>query len=130
MLIILNNLSSVGIGVALSKFVKTFGGPLEKLSGMFDSIGAIADNIGNILDQVGKSLKAYQTQLKAGALKQISIAIGILAVSILILSSIDKDGLKQATSAITIMFVELMGGLAVLSKISGGMKNMMKTAMT
>ena len=58
MLIILNNLSSVGIGVALSKFVKTFGGPLEKLSGMFDSIGGIADNIGNILDQVGKSLNS------------------------------------------------------------------------
>ena len=128
LLIILNNFSSLGIGVALSKFVKTFGGPLEKLSGMFDSIGGIADNIGNILDQVGKSLKAYQTQLKAGALKQIAIAIGILAVSILILSSIDKDGLKQATSAITILFIELMGGLAILSKISGGMKNMLTTA--
>ena len=132
LLIILNNLSSLGIGVALSKFVKTFGSPLEKLfdtfSGMGESIGGLADNIGSILNQVGNSLKAYQTQLKAGALQKIAIAIGILAVSILILSSIDKAGLKQATSAITIMFVELMGSLAVLSKISGGMKNMMKTA--
>lgn len=127
LLLLLNSLTSVATGAALSKFVKTLGGPLEKLSGLFESVSGIADNIGEVLDQVGKSLKAYQTQLKAGALKQIAIAIGIIAVSILVLSSIDEKALKSAVSAMTMMFLELMGSMAVLSKMSGGMKNVEKS---
>lgn len=103
-----NALSFGGIALAMKKFTE----PLE-------AIGGIKDSIIGILDGVRGCFEAYQTQLKAGTLLKIAAAIAILTASIIALSIIDSEKLNSALGAITLLFVELMGSMAVFDKISG-----------
>ena len=91
--------------IAISKFLK---------SGT-DSFKGIAD----ILDSVKGSIEAWQTGIKADTLMKIAGAIAILAVSLIALSMVDSTKLTIAMGAITAMFAELLGSMAVFNKISG-----------
>lgn len=109
-----------------------FSGAIDLLNGI--SFGAIAvgitkflDNVKGILDEVRGCFEAYQTQLKAGALLKIAGAIGILAAAIVAISLIDSDKLSASLGAVTILFADLMGSMAIFSKISGDMKGVTKT---
>lgn len=132
---------SAGLGLVIKNFNKLIKGdkgtPLGNLiEGItttlkdFGSIGkSIAksfNGVAKVLDEVRGCLKAYQTQLKAGALIKIAGAVGILAASILVLSFIDSDRLMYAIGAITVLFTDLMGAMAVFSRISGNIKNVIK----
>jgi hypothetical protein len=103
-------LATILIGVR--KFIKA-------LSETKISSGFI-DNIKDMLDGVKGSLESYQQNLKAGTLLKIASAIGILAASLLVLSTIDANRLTSALAAITVMFVELFASMAVFEKLSGG----------
>jgi tape measure domain-containing protein len=93
-----------GILLAIKKFV-------SKGAGVFDGIA-------DILDGVKGSLEAWQTSLKADTLLKIAAALGIMALSILILATIDGDKLTNALAAITAMFVQLGLSLLAFQKIS------------
>lgn len=71
------------------------------------------------LSQLTSVLTAMQHALQAATLLQIAIAIGVLAVSIAILSRIDADALAHALSALAVMFTQLMAAMAVLQLIPG-----------
>lgn len=90
------------------------------LFGTFIGEGSVLDNIKGILDDVRGCFQAYQEQLKAGALMKIAQAIGILVLSILVLSTIDPESLGTALSGITTLFVELIAALGVLGKLNIG----------
>ena len=100
-----------GFLVAITKFVSAGSGTLKSLSGMFGGISGI-------LDGVRKSLEAYQQNLKSKTLLNIAIAIGILAVSLLVLSLIDSKKLTASIAAITGLFADLVISMALLN--SGG----------
>lgn len=109
-----------------------FSGAIDLLNGI--SFGAIAvgitkflHSVKGILDEVRGCFEAYQTQLKAGALLKIAGAIGILAAAIVAISLIDSDKLSASLGAVTILFADLMGSMAIFSKISGDMKGVTKT---
>jgi tape measure domain-containing protein len=93
-----------GVLLAIRKFV-------SKGSGMFDGVT-------DILDSVKGSLEAWQGSLKADTLIKIAAALGIMALSILLLATIDKDKLAGALLAMTAMFVQLGVSLAAFEKIS------------
>lgn len=93
-----------GILLAIKKFV-------SKGSGLFDGVT-------DILDSVKGSLEAWQDSLKADTLIKIAAALGIMALSILLLATIDKDKLSGALLAMTAMFVQLGVSLAAFEKIS------------
>ena len=78
-------------------------------------------NITEIFTGVKDCLKAYQNQLNAGILVKIATAIGILAASLFILSTIDPAKLAAATVAMSAMFAELLGSLMLFQKFAGGM---------
>ena len=89
---------------------------LDTLKSFVDSIKGIADSVAGVLNTVKDALKAWQHELQAKTLLKIAGAVGILALSLVVLSDIDKDKLKNALSAITTLFVNLVVALKVLEK--------------
>lgn len=108
------------IGVFIAKFIKSG-------SGLLDNAGGFLESIQGILGGVGDALGAFTDSLKADTLKKIATAIGILAVSLLVLSLIPSDKLATALFSITTLFGELMGSMAIFSKITAP-KGLAKTA--
>ena len=110
-----------GILAAIVNFGDKLTGPIEGITDIFEGIageGGVLSGVKDILDGVKGSLEAYQNSLKADILQKIAIAIGILAVSIFVISSIDANALDHSLGAIGIMFAELMGSLYAFSKLS------------
>lgn len=94
---ILNSIAVGGIALSVSKFLKSVTEPLEGVRGCFE---------------------AYQTKLKAGTLLKIGAAIALLAGSIIAISLIDSDKLSASLGAITVLFANLLGAMAIFNKIS------------
>lgn len=84
----------------------------------FDSTATFIDRIKKILGSVEDALKSFQDNLKAGTLIKIATAIGILAASLLVISSIDPNRLTSSLGAITVLFGELVGAMALFNKIA------------
>lgn len=108
---ILNSIAVGGIAVSISKFLKSVTEPLEGLNGVLEGVTGI-------LDGVRGCFEAYQTNLKAGTLLKIGAAIALLSGSIVAISLIDSDKLSASLGAITVLFANLLGAMAIFNKIS------------
>ena len=95
------------------------GGILDTIKGAFTSISGAFDGIAGLFDTLTGALKTMQQDIKANIILKIAIAVGILAVSLKLLSTIDAGALGLALGAMTVAFTELIGALAVLTKIAG-----------
>ena len=109
---IFNTAAIGGIAYGITKIFNSLSEPLEGLQG-------ILDGVVGILDGVAGSLEAWQTNLKAGTLLKIAAAVGILAASILVISTIDSDKLNASLGAITVLFADLMGSMMLFGGITG-----------
>lgn len=108
---ILNSIAVGGIALSVSKFLKSVTEPLEWLNGVLEGITGI-------LNRVRGCFEAYQTNLKARTLLKIGAAIALLAGSIVAISLIDSDKLSASLGAITVLFANLLGAMAIFNKIS------------
>lgn len=108
---VLNSIAVGGIAVSISKFLKSVTEPLEGLNGVLEGVTGI-------LDGVRGCFEAYQTNLKDGTLLKIGAAIALLAGSIVAISLIDSDKLSASLGAITVLFANLLGAMAIFNKIS------------
>lgn len=108
---VLNSIAVGGIALSISKFLKSVTEPLEGLNGVLEGVTGI-------LDGVRGCFEAYQTNLKAGTLLKIGAAIALLAGSIVAISLIDSDKLSVSLGAITVLFANLLGAMAIFNKIS------------
>ena len=108
---ILNSIAVGGIAVSISKFLKSVTEPLKGLNGVLEGVT-------RILDGVRGCFEACQTNLKAGTLLEIGAAIALLAGSIVAISLIDSDKLSASLGAITVLFANLLGAMAIFNKIS------------
>ena len=108
------------IGVFIAKFIKA-GGDL------LDNAGGFMENIKGIFSGLQDCIGAFTESIKADTLKKIAIAIGILAVSLLVLSLIPSEKLTSALFSITVLFGELTGAMKILGNM-GNMKGIGKTA--
>ena len=114
---ILNSLITGGILIKVIQFLKGLAKPFEDVT---ESAGGFLDGIKDVFGGLGDCLKSFQDKLKAETLQKIAIAIGILAVSLLVLSLIDSNKMMAAIGAMTTLFVELFTALAIFSKIDKG----------
>lgn len=103
---------------------------IKGITDKFDDAVGFVDRIKNILSSVEDSLKSWQQNLKAGTLIKIATAIGILSASLWVLSSIEPGKLTSSLGAITILFAELMGSMALFEKITAKSKGMTKATTT
>lgn len=108
---VLNSIAVGGIALSVSKFLKSVTEPLEGLNDVLEGVTGI-------LDGVRGCFEAYQTNLKAGTLLKIGAAIALLAGSIVAISLIDSDKLSASLGAITVLFANLLGAMAIFNKIS------------
>ena len=118
------DLTSGGIIAAIGVFIAKF---MKSGADLLDNAGGFMESIKDILGGVSDALGAFTDSLKADTLKKIATAIGILAVSLLVLSLIPSEKLTTALVSITTLFGELMGSMAIFSKL-GDMKGIAKTA--
>ena len=116
---VINSGLIAGILLGIQKFT----GSLKDIT---ESAGGMLENVKGILDDVRGCLQAYQEQLKAGALLKIASAIALLAASIFVISTIDPDSLNKALGAITVLFAELVGSLALFGKMDSNFKGTIK----
>ena len=116
---VLNSGLIAGIFLGVKKFTKS-------LDDAFEGTGGFLENVTGILDDVRGCFQAYQDQLKAGTLFKIASAIAMLAAAIFVISTIDADSLNRSLGAITVLFVELLGSLAIFDKMGGKFKGAIK----
>ena len=130
-----------GFGIFIAKFIKSGGGFAEFLKSLKDIFGGFIKDTGgfiksikNVLDGVSDALGAFTKSLQAKALKDIAIAIAILAGSLFVLSFIDSTKLAVSLGIITGLFIDLFGAMAIFDKLSSGknkgIKNIIKMAGT
>lgn len=93
---ITKNFKSLGKGIADAG--KSIGNVFEVFDGLTDSLSALTDNI------------------KADTLKKIAISLGILAASILVLSTIKTEKLITSLTALTIALKVMQNGMLAISK--------------
>lgn len=106
----------------LSGVGKDAGGVFKNLSGAFGGIKDSFNSFTGVLDGVRKSLEAYQSSLKANTLLKIAGAVGILAIALVVLASIDPGKLAGALGAMSVMLVELFVALSAMDKLMTGKK--------
>lgn len=80
------------------------------------------------LETVKDTIKAFQTDIKAGTLLKIAIAVGILAVALLILSSIDPQKMNVGLEGMISAIASLVGALAAIDKIKTNPQNLIANA--
>lgn len=110
----------------INKLFKTSDNTIESFSKTIENIGKNGLQfkfdfkvISQTLDSVKGCFVAWQSSLKADVLKKIAVAIAILAGSLVVLSMIDSVKLTIALGAITGLFSELLGAMAIFNKING-----------
>lgn len=125
--------SFVLIVVGIKKFIDSIkkiadspDGVLGKFKRMIDSFTSIPEGlkgvlkgVTGVLDGVKNTLVAYQQNIKANILLKIATAMALLTASIVALSLIDSKKLATSLGAMTTMFVELFGSMAVFEKTMG-----------
>ena len=141
---IFNGLASIlkGIGKALGTLFKQIGDSISGFSAGGNGIGGImnifnaivsggimyqlysgvkqfskfGESFNGVLDGLGNALNSFGEKVGSETLLNTAKAVGILAVSLLLVASIDSNKLMGATTAITAMVAGLAGAIALLMK--------------
>lgn len=115
---LLNLVKSVvtgAIGVSFVSFIRSLTGPIKDFK----------DGIKDLLDGLVGSLNSYKTENYADTMKEVAIAIGILAASLYVISKIDPDRILSSIGAISALFVDLAGTTKLMENV-GGQKGISK----
>lgn len=110
---ILDKLLLGGVLLSIRKFFNNLGKGAGGGKGLFASIK-------ESFESLTKTLEVMQANLKSAILEHIAIAVALLAASLLVLSLINVGNLTKALSAITVMFVQLLSAMAVITKVGTG----------
>lgn len=85
--------------------------------------GGIKDSIVKVLNSVKDCLEDWQKNIKAGTILKIAIAVAVLAAALLIISKVPVEKLGTSLGAVTALFGETLGALALFEKINGDYKS-------
>lgn len=113
--------SIVGEGGMLALLIvglKTFLDELTSI-GQEGGIGAIfdwiGDKVGQMLGPIGDALNEFQNKLKSDSLRNIAIAIGVIAASVWALAALSPEQIISSLSAVTAGLIELAAMFEFLS---------------
>lgn len=111
---------------------KGFNGLFGALSGLVNSKNKNLSGAPGVVNSLTEAMGKMSKQLIPGKLVAIAVAIGILSVSLFLLSSLDPVSLGKALVAVSVGLGVLIGAMAVMDKVlSGGpIKGMSSMAIT
>ena len=118
----LDNLVGLVNGGIFTSFLldlKKFTKGLKDFKKEVEKSGGIKDSIVKVLNSVKKSLEEWQKNIKAGTILKIAIAVAVLAAALLIISKVPVEKLGASLGAVTALFGETLGALALFEKING-----------
>lgn len=107
-----NKLLSSGILVTIEAF-------FIKLLNITDDVGGFLESFTEIFENIGDVLESFAGKLKAAALMKIATAIAVLVAAIFVLSTIDPGDVTTSLTAISTLFIEILGAMTLLSAASG-----------
>ena len=116
------NLLAIGIGTIFTLLIRDIAKSIEKITAVFKPFGEITSNINNVLTEFQNVLKAYENKINSEALKNVAIAIAILATSLIALAQVDTQKLWDAIGILGALaggIILLMGAMSVFSKFAG-----------
>lgn len=102
-----------GVVLLIRKFVKSF---QKATSGFEDVVEGVVD----VLDSARGAIETWQNTIRANTLLKIAGAVGILAVSLIALSRVDGESLKDGLIGVTVLLLEVVGTLTLLNKFNLG----------
>ena len=100
-----------GAIIAITKWMNSF-------KQNFDKIGSLADKLKEFFGKLTETLDAFIEQIKAEALRQIAIALLILAGALLIMAFIPFNKLVKGLAALGILFKAMSSSLKELEKLN------------
>lgn len=94
--------ASLGVGILytinkVANLIEVFSAPFEGLGNMLNGLGSMLDSIG---DGIESNLKAGALKKRAKAVLNFALALGVLALSLKVVSDIDSDRLWASVGAI------------------------------
>lgn len=107
------------VGDLLGDFIEKFSGAFDKFTEKF-----------GLFEELGNSLQALQTAVKATTLLQIAAAVGILAVSMKLLSTIKGQDLAKSVMGLAGAMLVLTKGFRAISKVGSGLKGALSASTT
>lgn len=119
-------LSTVNSGI-FSAMLLSLAGALNKFATPFEAFTGLFDGITEVFDAVKQKLGDLTDSLRPDVIGNIAKAILVLAIALLVISSIDADELSRSLSAVAILFAELLGSMTIMTKI-GDISNLKVTS--
>ena len=104
----LNKLLGTGILVSIFKWAKNLSNPFKDLK---DTLGGVT----TILDAVRSSLEVWQNNIQSKTILRIASALGILAIALTILATIDSGKMTSSLIGMGVLIAELSFGLKMIS---------------
>ena len=105
--------------VVIAVIVASLTGFFNRLTTFVEQADGFADGINGVLNGVTAALEGMQQRLKSEALKNVAMAVGILAAALFVLSRLDGASLAVALTGITALMAELTGMMLLLSNRMG-----------
>lgn len=120
---VINLISSFLMGFGTFKIFKGLGKISTGIGKFFDGIGSIGEMIENgrdALKALKEDLEELQKAIKSKTIKNIAVAVLILAGAMLVISKIDSDKLAQTLGSFALLMSEVMASLQILDNMFGG----------
>lgn len=108
-----------GILTSVLLDLKKFAKGLKEVKKEAKNSGGIKDGIEKVLNGVKDCLEDWQKNIKAGTILKIAIAVAVLAAALLTISKVPVEKLGTSLGAVTALFGETLGALALFDKING-----------
>ena len=99
-----------GIAIVIKKLI-------DNISSLVGNFSDLTNSVAGVLDGVKDALKTWQTDLKAGTLLKIAMAVALLAVSVVALSFVDGDKLRNGLIGVSLLLGEIVATMELLKKL-------------
>lgn len=117
----LNQFILGGMGASMLVSIKGF---LESIKSIGSSAKGIVGEIKESIESLGEAVDAWKSAKKADTLMTIAKAVALMAGSLAVLSMVKADRLGAAIGALTVTFGELLGVMAVMTRLTKNVQSL------